>query len=83
MIFFSNIGINEDYDKYKWLIKDWYPFVRNDLENVIEKYKVDTLVVDKISVKNLSIALGSSYYDFTKFKIIYENNLYTIYKTKH
>ena len=77
---FSNIGKGKAGDHYRWLIKDRYPFVRNDLKSVISKFSVDYIVVHKPDVENMNKTFLDGYYDFSSYSIVYENSLYSVLK---
>ena len=75
---FANVGTDDSCRDYKWLLKDWYPFVRNDLDAVIGKFSIDLVVVDKESVQNLERFLDHTYYSFEGFDPLYENSTFQV-----
>ena len=77
---FSSIGKGDSSLDYKWLIKDWYPFVRNNINAVIDRFGVNLVVVDKESVKNLERFIDDSYYSFDEFATLYENSTFRVFR---
>lgn len=75
----SNIGLGELKEEYCWLMKDRYPFVRSELDEVAIKYDLDYFVVHKDSVNSMNKEFGN-YYNIENFSIVYENPDYAVLK---
>lgn len=76
---FSNIAPGEDGAAYKSLIPDYYPYPGRDLLGYAERYNIDYIVQDKARTKLLDAHMKASYYSFTPFTLVYENERYTVY----
>ena len=73
---FGNIGIGKE-TEYTELVPKKYPYPGEDLEKYIKKYNIDYLCVSHQSLRNIK---GTLIYDFSKFKIVFQNKLFTVYK---
>lgn len=79
---FSNVGEGKNNQEYRWLLKDRYPFVRGDLDELSRKYNLDYIVVHKSSVEFMNKTYEGGYYDLSPYKAVYENDSYAVYSVK-
>jgi len=82
LTFFSNIGKGERGVEYKNILKDFFPFISNDLAPIIKKYKIDLIFVARGSVNNLHSQVGT-YYDFSNFELVYSSDSFFVFKVRY
>lgn len=78
----GNIGEGYKSSMFKELVPDFYPYPGSNMAMYIEKYALDYLLVDKLSIPYLENHTRKKYYDFSRYKIGYENERYVLYKCR-
>jgi hypothetical protein len=76
---FANIGKRDSGKSYRWLMRDRYPFVRSELDDVIKRFDIDCVVVNKSDISTIDRQFKREYYNFSRFNKIYDNDNFSVY----